>query len=202
MQRGYLVLIAGGALFAIGLALSVAWGVQFTSIFLQDNTLVNTVSLEPGRSVEAAREVADTSRPLTIAIHIQGTEGNSAVLRDDVRLAETVRDPSGTIVSTNEFSSGLFTTFNPTQAGSYVLTVTNVGTEVATIDGTFGYMPFMSAADGQQVNLGQLSGIIAGGTLTAIGFFTMIAGIVIIVIDRPKSSSTVTSEGGITYRKD
>ena len=124
------------------------------------------------------------------------------MVRDDVRLAETVRNPSGAIVSTNEFSSGLFTTFNPTQAGRYVLTVTNVGTEAVTIDGTFGYMPFMGAADGRQVDLGQLSGIIAGGTLTAIGFFTMIAGIVIIVIDRPKSSSTVTSEGGITYRKD
>jgi hypothetical protein len=200
MQRGYIVLIAGGAMFAIGLALSVAWGVQFAGIFMQDNTFVNAVPVEPGSSVEAARQVTDTSKPLSVAIHIQGVE-DTGVLREDIRLAETVRDPSGAVVNTNEFSGNLFTSFRPEQTGRYLLTITNTGTEGVTVDGTFGYMPFVGVAEGQQVDLGQLSGIIAGATLTGIGFITIIAGIVLVVIDRPKSSSTV-SEGGITYRKD
>lgn len=200
MQRGYIVLIAGGALFAIGLALSVAWGVQFAGVFLQDNTFVNSVPVEPGSSVEAARQVTDTSRPLSVAIHIQGIE-DTGVLREDIRLAETVKDPSGAVVSTNEFSGNLFTSFRPEQTGRYVLTITNEGTKAVTVDGTFGYMPFVGVAEGQQVDLGQLSGIIAGATLTGIGFIAIIAGIVLVIIDRPKSSSTV-SEGGITYRKD
>jgi hypothetical protein len=201
MQRGYIVLISGGALFAIGLTVSAVWGVQFAGIFLQDNTLVNSVSMEPGRSVDATRQVTDTSRPLTVAIHIQGIDDNSGRLREDIRLVETVKDPSGAVVSTNEFSGNLFTSFRPEQTGNYVLTITNAGTKAVTVDGTFGYMPFMSMEDGQQVDFGQLSGIISGAALTAIGFFTIIAGIVVVVIDRPKSS-TVTSEGGITYRKD
>jgi uncharacterized membrane protein len=55
-----------------------------------------------------------------------------------------------------------------------------------------------------------LSVIIAGGVLTAIGFFTIIAGIVIVVIDSRKriegrgqdGSTGVTEDRGITYRKD
>jgi uncharacterized iron-regulated membrane protein len=205
IQRGYIVLISGGALFAVGLAVSAAWGMQFAGIFLQDNTLVNAVSVEPGRSVDTTRQVTDTSRPLTVTVHIQGKNDNNglAPLREDIRLVETVKDPSGAIVSTNEFSGNLFTSFRPEQTGNYVLTIANAGTKVVTVDGTFGYMPFMSAADGRQVDFAQLSGIIAGGALSVIGFLTIIAGIVIVLVDRPKkSSSTITSEGGITYRKD
>jgi uncharacterized membrane protein len=55
-----------------------------------------------------------------------------------------------------------------------------------------------------------LSVVIVGGVLTAIGFFTIIAGIVIVVIDsrkrregrRQNGSSGVTEDSGITYRKD
>jgi uncharacterized membrane protein len=60
------------------------------------------------------------------------------------------------------------------------------------------------------VDLSSLSVIIAGGVLTAIGFFTIIVGIVIVVVDsrkrregRGQSGSTgVTEDSGITYRKD
>jgi uncharacterized membrane protein len=49
-----------------------------------------------------------------------------------------------------------------------------------------------------------------GGVLTTIGFFTIIAGIVIVVIDSRKrregpgqnGGSGVTEDSGITYRKD
>jgi hypothetical protein len=201
MQRGHLVLISGGALFAIGLALSAVWGVQLAGMFLQDNTLVNTVSLEPGRSVDAARQVTDTSRPLTVAINIRGVD-NNVMQREGILLTETVTDPSGAIVNTDEFSRGILTSFTPAQAGSHILTITNVGTEAVTIDGTFGYMPFAGVADGQKVDFGQLSGIIAGVILTGIGFLAIITGIIIAVIDRPKRSSSAISEGGITYRKD
>jgi hypothetical protein len=204
VQRGYIILIAGGVMFAIGIALSALWGMQLAGIFLQDNTLVSAVSIEPGESIDATRQVTDTSRPVTIAIHIQGIEeGASTTLRNDIRLVETVTSSSGEVASRSEFSGHLFTTFTPEQTGSYVLTINNVGTEQVTIDGTFGYMPFVGMDDGQQVNLGQMSGLIGAATLTAIGFLTIIAGIVVVVIDsRKRKDSTVTTEGGVTYRKD
>jgi hypothetical protein len=206
MRRGYVILIAGGVLFAVGIAVTAIWGVQLASVFMQDNTFVDTISIEPGRSVDTTRQVTDTSRPLSVAVHIQGVDANAATeSREDIRLVQTVRDPSGAVVSRNEFSGNLFTTFTPKQEGNYVLMISNTGTESVKVDGTFGYVPFVSMADGaqQQVDFGQLSGVIAGGTVVTIGFFTMIAGIIVVVLDRQeRSSSTVTSEGGITYRKD
>lgn len=124
-------------------------------------------------------------------------------MRNGVRLVETVRDPSGAIVDRNEFSDDLFTSFKPGIAGDYVLKVSNTGTGSVAVDGTFGYMPFVNMIDGQQVDFGELAWIITGAILTTIGFFTIIAGIVIVVVDsRKKGSSTITGEGGITYRKD
>jgi hypothetical protein len=205
-------LIIGGVLFVAGIIMAAIWAIPFASTFLQNNTLINQVSIEPSRSVEATTQVTDVSRPISVAIHIERLEGV-------VRLIETVKDPSGTVVSNNEFSANLFTTFQPQTTGNHVLNITNAGAGPVAIDATFGYMPFIMApasnsGEGGQpvpgVDLSSLSVIITGGVLTAIGFFTIIAGIVIVVIDSRKrgeergqnGSTDVTEDGGITYRKD
>jgi hypothetical protein len=212
IQRGYIILIIGGVLFVAGIIMAAIWAIPFASTFVQNNTLINQVSIEPSRSVEATTQVTDVSRPISVAIHIERLEGV-------VRLIETVKDPSGTVVSNNEFSANLFTTFQPQTTGNHVLNITNAGAGPVAIDATFGYMPFIMApasnsGEGGQpvpgVDLSSLSVIITGGVLTAIGFFTIIAGIVIVVIDSRKrgeergqnGSTDVTEDGGITYRKD
>ena len=210
--RGYIVLITGGVLFVAGIIIVAVWAIPFASTFLQGNTLINQVSIEPGRLIQATREVTDPSRPVTVAIHVQTPQGV-------VRLIETVKDPSGIIVSNNEFSANLFTTFQPQNTGDHILNITNAGGAPVTIDAMFGYIPFITAAStpseqgGQPlpgVDLSSLSLVIVGGVLTTIGFFTIIAGIVIVVIDSRKGRGTggerdstdVTEEGGVTYRKD
>jgi hypothetical protein len=210
MQRGYIVLIIGGVLFVAGIIIAAVWAIPFASTFLQKNTLINQVSIDSSKSVEATTQVTDISRPITVAIHIERPEGV-------VRLIETVKDPSGIVVSSNEFSANLFTTFQPQNTGNHVLNITNAGARPVTIDATFGYMPFITSAastseEGGQpipgVDLSSLSVVIAGGVLTAIGFFTIIAGIVIVVIDsrkrgrRERKGSSGVTEGGITYKKD
>jgi hypothetical protein len=212
IRRGYIILIIGGALFIAGIIIAAAWAIPFASTFLQNNTLINQVSIEPGRSVEATTQVTDVSRPIAVAIHIERPEGV-------VRLIETVTDPSGTVVSSNEFSANLFTTFQPQNTGNHMLNITNAGAAPVTINAVFGYMPFITApastsdVGGQPlpgVDLSSLSVVITGGVLTAIGFFTIIAGIVIVVIDSRKrregrgqnGSSGITEDSGITYRKD
>ncbi len=213
IRRGYIILIIGGVLFVAGIVIAAVWAIPFASTFLQGNTLIDQVSIEPGRLVQATTEVTDTSRPVTVAIHVQSPQGV-------VRLIETVKDPSGTVVSTNEFSANLFTTFQPQNTGNHILNITNAGTGPVTIDAMFGYMPFITAASpptsgqvGQPipgVDLSSLSVVITGGVLTAIGFFTIIAGIVIVVVDSRKrregrgqnGSRGVTEDSGITYRKD
>ena len=211
IRRGYIILVIGGVLFVAGIIIAAVWAIPFASTFLQGNTLINQVSIEPGRLVQATTEVTDLSRPVTVAIHVQTPEGV-------VRLIETVKDPSGTVVSNNEFSANLFTTFQPQNTGNHILNITNAGVAPVTIDAMFGYMPFITAASppsapgGQPlpgVDLSSLSLVIVGGVLTTIGFFTIIAGIVLVVIDSRKGrgsgdneDSTGITEGGVTYRKD
>jgi len=232
IQRGYIILIIGGVLFVAGIIIAAAWAIPFASTFLQENTLINQVSIEPGRSVEATTQVTDVSRPIAVAIHIERSGEGGATEVDGqqqqqqqqtpqeqgvARLIETVKDLSGTTVSSNEFSSNLFTTFQPQNTGNHILNITNAGARPVTIDATFGYMPFITAASrptsedvGQPlpgVDLSSLSVVIVGGVLTTIGFFTIIAGIVIVVIDsrkrrEQKSGGSSVTEGGITYRKD
>jgi hypothetical protein len=209
--RGYIVLIIGGVLFVAGIIIVAVWAIPFASTFLQGNTLINQVSIEPGRLIQATREVTDLSRPVTVAIHVQTPQGV-------VRLIETVKDPSGIVVSNNEFSANLFTTFQPQSTGDHILNITNAGEAPVTIDAMFGYIPFITTAStpseqgGQPipgVDLSSLSLVIVGGVLTTIGFLTIIAGIVVVVIDSRKgrgaggeSDSTSLTEGGVTYRKD
>jgi hypothetical protein len=218
IQRGYIILIIGGALFIAGIIIAAVWAIPFASTFLQSNTLINQVSIEPGRSVEATSRVTDISRQIAVAIHIERPgegDGGQGLLR----LIETVKHPSGTVVSSNEFSSNLFTTFQPQNIGNHVLNITNAGLRPVIIDSTFGYMPFITSASpptsdgvGQPlpgVDLSALSVIIAGGVLATVGFLTIIAGIIIVVVDNRKrgeqnlgGSSGEVTEGGITYRKD
>ena len=210
IQRGYIILIVGGVLFIAGIILAAVWAIPFASTFLQENTLINQVSIESGRSVEATTQVTDVSRPVTVAIHIERPEGV-------VRVIETVKDPSGIVVSSNEFSANLFTTFQPQSVGNHILNITNAGSTPVTINAMFGYMPFItppastSQVGGQPlpgVDLSSLSVVIVGGVLTTIGFFTISAEIVVVVIDSRKrgeqksGSSGGITEGGITYRKD
>jgi uncharacterized membrane protein len=243
IQRGPIILIVGEALFIIGIILAIVWGVQLASTvasaFQQERaTLINRVSIEPGSSVEAATtQVTDISKPITVAIHIQrlgdreeSAEGDGLQERlqqqqlqlpreqREARLIETVTDPSGTVLSNNEFSANLFITFQPQTTGEHSLNITNAGSRNVTIYGIFGPMPLLTAASsfvegGQSplsgIDLSSFSLVIAGGVLTAIGFITIIAGTIIVVIDGRKGrvqksggSSGGVTEGGVTYRKD
>ena len=71
IRRGYIILIIGGVLFVVGIIIAAVWAIPFASTFLQGNTLINQVSIDPGKSVQATTEVTDLSRPVTVAIHVQ-----------------------------------------------------------------------------------------------------------------------------------
>jgi uncharacterized membrane protein len=251
IQRGLIILIAGEALFIIGVILAIVWGVQFadtvaSAFQFERATLINRVSIDPGSSVEAATtQVTDISKPITVAIHIQrlgereeageGDDGLGQRLQErlqqqlqlpreqrEARLVETVIDPSGTVVSNNEFSANLFTTFQPQNTGEHILNITNAGANNVTIYGIFGHMPVLTAAStfaeggGRpelfDISLSTFSLVIAGGILMVIGFITIITGTMIAVIDSRKgrmqksggssSGGGGVTEGGVTYRKD
>ena len=232
-------MIIGGVLFVAGPIIGVVWAIQFATTFAdtflqQRDKLINQVSIEPGGSVEAATtQVTDISKPITVGIHIQRLGEREAAEGDglqeriqqqqlpqeqrEARLIATVIDPSGTVVSNNNFSANLFIDFQPQNTGNHILNVTNAGARNVTIYGIFGHIPLLTAAStfvegGQSpmpnVNLSTFSGVIVGGVLTAIGYITIIAGIIIVVIDSRKSGGehkggfSGVTEGGISYRRD
>jgi hypothetical protein len=202
MKRGHVILISGGALLIIGIVLSVIWSVSFASMFLADNTFVAQSSVEPGGSIEAKRTVNDLNRPLSLAV---GVDERQAIA-DGLGLRQSVTDPQGKVVSSGEFVDSYFTTIQPEMTGTYTVTISNVGTRPVSVSGVFGYMPFVGAdgkPDIEQMTGSQSLGVImAGGGLIAAGIIVLIAGLVITVLDRDRSDTRTTTEGGITYRKD
>jgi hypothetical protein len=133
----------------------------------------------PSESINATLQVNDISRPISVALHFDPESAN-------VTLRETVIDPSGRIVNTNEFLRDFFTTFQVNTAGNFTLMVSNHGSNPINIDGIFGYIPFVGAND--QVNLSPLNAIIIGVILFIIGIITMIVGIVFVIIDKRREN--------------
>jgi hypothetical protein len=211
MKRGHIILIAGAVLLVAGITIAAVWGVSFAGSFVANNTLVAKTTINAGQSVSAQNNVNELDRPMSLTVGIDRTTPTFPS-SSDIRLRETVTDPNGKVVSTNEFSDGFVTSFKPEVAGVYTVTITNLGQFPLSISGTFGYLPFVGSNGNPDINAimggapGQgLGMIIAGGAMAATGIITLIVGGIVTVADSRAKSSTptrTTSEGGITYRKD
>ena len=112
LQRGYIILIIGGALLISGIVISALWVGSFASRFLRENTILNSVSIRPSGLVNSTFQVMDTSRPVSLAIHVEhsnnsinsGTgQGQGQIPNNTLR--ETVRNPNGLVMTSNEFSN-------------------------------------------------------------------------------------------------
>jgi hypothetical protein len=175
LKRGYIILIAGGILLVAGVVISALWVGSFAGQFLEESTIISQTLVRPSESINATLQVNDISRPISLGLHFEPESAN-------VTLRETVRDPSGRVVNTNDFLKDFFTTFKVNTVGKFTLTVSNQGSIPINIDGIFGYLPFVE--QNNQVNLSPLNGIIIGVILFIVGIITIIVGIVITIIDR------------------
>ena len=110
MQRGYLILIVGGALLASGIVISVIWAGPLGSRNIYQNTILNGVSIYPSGTASANTQVNDVSRPLSLVISIEPTHSTDQV---NPILRETVRNPNAEVISTNEFTKQFLTTIKP-----------------------------------------------------------------------------------------
>jgi len=211
MERGHIILIAGAALLIAGIAVAAISGVSFASRFVSDNTIVGRTTIGPAQSVSAKTDVNEMSKPLTLTVGLDRS-GTQQPSPQEVRLKETITDPQGRVVNSNEFGDSYVTTIRPQSTGAYTVTITNHGAKAVTVGGTFGYFPIIGPdgkpdlntlfGTGQQQGLGM---IIAGGVAAVAGVMVLIVGGIITVADSRSqrgSSTATTSEGGITYRKD
>jgi hypothetical protein len=97
LKRGFIILIAGGALVVAGIVISAVWAGSFVGQFIQENTIIGQAAVEPSETINATLQINDISRPISTALHFEPDSAN-------VTLRETVTDPNGRIVNTNEFS--------------------------------------------------------------------------------------------------
>ena len=140
MQRGYLILIVGGALLALGIAISVIWAGSLGSRIINQNTILNGVSIYPSGAANAITQVTDLSRPLSLVISI---ESNHNTGQPNPILRETVRNPNGELISTNQLTKQFLTTIKPDVIGKYTLTMDNLGGSLVSVGILFGNLPFV-----------------------------------------------------------
>jgi uncharacterized RDD family membrane protein YckC len=203
LQRSYIILIVGAVLLISGIIISAVWAGSFATKFMRENTLLNGVLIRQSDLVNTAFQVTDTSRPVSLAIHVERNNNNNNTFGTGQEqqipnntLRETVRNPNGLVMTSNEFTKQFFTTFKPDMTGKYTITISNLGNTPVSIGALIGNLPFVGANN--QVNINFLSGIIAGILLIIAGIIVLIAGIIIVVLDRrrrmlPKTQTTFSS---------
>ena len=153
LKRGYIILIAGGVLTVAGIVISATAAGSLAGQFLQENTIIGQTLVRPSVTINASLQIDDNSRPLTVTLQFEPQSANTT-------LRETVIDPFGRIINTNEFSKDFFTTFKANLVGKFTLTIMNQGSNPVNVDGFFGYMPFVG--ENNQVNLSPLNSILTG----------------------------------------
>ena len=113
LKRGYIILIIGAGLLVTGLVLSIFSVGSFAGQFMRENIVLSKAIVSPSEPVNVILQVNDTARPVSVALH------SSEVESANVSFRESIQDPSGRIVNTNEFSETFFTTFKPNMTGEY-----------------------------------------------------------------------------------
>jgi uncharacterized RDD family membrane protein YckC len=191
MQRGYIILIVGAGLLISGIVVSAVWAGYFASTIIHESTILADISIRPASVVNASTQVTDTSRPVSLAIQVERVGGQipTNILR------ETVRNPNGLIMTSNEFTNQLFTTFKPDITGKYTVMIYNLGASPVSIGVLAGNIPFIGA--NYKVNFNSLSGIIEGSILSIAGILVLIAGVIVLILDRrkmtPRTETTLSS---------
>jgi uncharacterized RDD family membrane protein YckC len=183
MQRAYIILIVGAVLLISGIVISAVWAGYFASTIIRESTILADILIRPAGVVNASTQVTDTSRPVSLAIQVERVGGQIPTNT----LRETVRNPNGVIMTSNEFTKQLFTTFKPDITGKYTVSIYNSGNSPVSIGVFTGNLPFIGA--NYKVNFNSLSGIIEGSILSIAGILVLIAGVIVLILDRRKSTA-------------
>jgi hypothetical protein len=198
LQRGYIILIIGAALLISGVVVSVFWAGSFASSFLSQGVILNDLAILPSGSANNTIQVTDISHPIALQIHFESHSGNgisvnsqngqanTTTSNNNNSLREVVRDSNGRILSQNDLSKQFFTTFKPTIPGTYTLVISNLGSNPVRVAALFGSATFVN--ENNQININLFTGVIAGLVLIGIGIITLIAGIIIVILDRRKGT--------------
>src|SRR5581483_6191792 len=128
--------------------------------------------LTPGASRVVRLPVSDSSMQITVAINSQDP---------GVPLHAVVAAPDGSTLIDSNFNGTFARGVKATTTGTYVLTITNMGSANATVNAVFGNLP--AVQPGSQFNFEAYGGLVAGTLMSVVGVIVMIVGGVITVLD-------------------
>lgn len=197
LQRGYIILIIGAALLIAGIVISMIWAGSFANSFLRQGMILNDVALAPSASGKNTIRVTDISHPIALQVHFESQDSNSNSSQNEktsnntpvgrhVSLNEIVKDPADKILSNTTFSRQFFTTLRPTAQGTYTLIISNLGSDTIKVGALFGPATFLNEEN--QINFDILGGVIAGLSAAVLGILALIAGIIVLILDRRKGA--------------
>jgi hypothetical protein len=197
LQRGYIILIIGAALLIAGIVISMIWAGSFANSFLRQGMILNDVALAPSASGKNTIRVTDIAHPIALQVHFESQDSNSNSSQNEktsnntpvgrhVSLNEVVKDPADKILSNTTFSRQFFTTLRPTAQGTYTLIISNLGSDTIKVGALFGPATFLNEEN--QINFDILGGVIAGLSAAVLGILALIAGIIVLILDRRKGA--------------
>jgi hypothetical protein len=197
LQRGYIILIIGAALLIAGIVISMIWAGSFANSFLRQGMILNDVALAPSASGKNTIRVTDIAHPIALQVHFESQDSNSNSSQNEktsnntpvgrhVSLNEVVKDPADKILSNTTFSRQFFTTLRPTAQGTYTLIISNLGSDTIKVGALFGPAIFLNEEN--QINFDILGGVIAGLSAAVLGILALIAGIIVLILDRRKGA--------------
>lgn len=174
MERGYGVIIAGAAIFVIGIVLTVIWAMPLAAQLQQDATIIQQLRIVSDDSTPIRFDVTDTQKPLSAVVTTGGQVDMRAVLTD----------PQGNQLLSREFTETYADSADPTVPGTYELVLYNDGTGDVTVDVLFGHIPGVGEGTFDAEAYGSL---LAGVGIIIAGVVVMAAGVVVWVIDRRRN---------------
>lgn len=163
MHARHYSLVIGLVLLMIGIAFIIFWAFSFERTF--SNSLINNAYVKARSSITASIPVNIGYQTLTVAI--KADPPNTTAL-------ETIRQPDGLVVSSNNFSGEFFTMFIPQKIGTYKIDISNLAKVPITVS-----LFFDSLSDRQSENHTQYTVLgvsIAGSVLVILGLIFIVLG--------------------------
>jgi hypothetical protein len=184
MKRGTIIMIIGAVLFFLGIAISILWAGSFFKTILNQSILLTSISIPASTFNNNTLQINDLVHPIILQLHMEkdNNPANNDTAINNIR--ETVKDPTGKILSQSNISKEFTASIKPTVEGLYTLSLYNSGNLPVKIGGVFAPIQFLN--QNNQVNINFFSGAIIGIILIIIGILTFIVGLIIAILDRRK----------------
>ena len=180
MKLGHLILILSLGVIIAGIMLMGISGINASHPFLYQNMLVTNGLLKSKETKSDPVNVTERGPAMYVILKVDPT---------NIPLSATVKDPTGSIVSSSTFSQDLVADFKPENIGKYNLILMNQGNTDVKINALVGYLP--SFGENESQNYNALGGIFLGASLLVFGSLGFAGGIFISIKNRSSQSRSI-----------